>query len=737
MSTKVSPQILDYVRTVGCANDCDNVIEINNGIPLPCKQWTNEESELLRERMLEDNQLISSGFVRRVSKSNLGNSNRIGKTGLDVGAIRTQDSGAGAVNECKVTWDTIRIKDFEKTFYVVNTEKNLQICVKDFIGTKWQDFVSDTYSDYQADAFADTDLADMIVAGIIEKYVAFVPKFMLLATCGGSGEDMHGDDGIFAKAYYASQGQYFHTLEYDMNDVETDFDNLFIQAIVGGDQYQAEPTDFGTAELYLLDFLNWINTRKEGRNYLFNASIDLTTNKMYVASNFATRLIDLRIVLNGGELVDWGCKSAYADQLAPTELQRAMLINDVPLLFQYENIDETNFAQKFKEYKKDFKQYLKRNGWDDITDSDIRIGIDPDLLLERDCQIQNRFLEGSIPINFMDQIGLSESQFVPLNALDDTGLFFMTINQNLLLLDDGSNVLSQITNMGRIRFQEACDLPGMVNILGGVPPIGSEVEAWGAFACNITDSWFVIDNELETREPCAHNKLNLACYDDDVKNECVIEATCSLSCSVDVTAVYNELADETTISVVVSTNTPGGTTLVYDLGYSLSDGTNASGISTAAFDITLPGDQTESGLTIVINGTIEAQIGGDVQCAANVVYSERFGEGDGYLLCVLTNTNDDAVNSLTDQLSVNYELNGAPVNVPLVDTGLDYSQVGDYPAIETEIEAIFPGVMVSLTNPSGTLALIEITDMPSYITNVTISSADTGNDTAVLDSVCA
>jgi len=736
MGTKVAPETLEFVRSVGCADDCSNILEINNGIDLPCKQWTNEESNLLRERMLRDNQLLTSGFVRRVSKSNLGNSNRIRKTGLDVGPIRTQDSGAGAVNECKITWDTIRIKDFEKTFYVVNTEKNLQICVKDFIGTQWQDLISDAYSDYEADAFADTDLADLIIAGIIEKYIAFIPKFMLLATCGGSGEDMHGDDGIFAKAYYASQGQYFHTLEFDMTAVDTGFDTTFIQAIVGGDKYEAVPSDFATAEQYLLDFLAWINTRKESRNYLFNASLDLTTFKMYVASNFATRLIDLRIVLNDGTLVDWGCKSAYADQLAPMELQRAMLINDVPLLFQYEQIDETNFAEKFKLYKKEFKKYLKQNGWSDLTDSDIRIGIDPELLEERKCQIQNRFLAGSIPADFMDTIGLAESQFVPLNALDDTGLFFMTINQNLLLLDDGTNVLNQIENMGKIRFQEACDTPGIVNIISGVPPIGSEVEAWGAFACNITDSYFVIDNDLENREPCEHSKLNLTCYDANVKNECVIEATCSLSCSVETTAVYDELADETTISVVVSTNTPGGTTLVYDLAYALSDGTGQNGISVPVFDITLPGDQTASGLRLSVTGTIEAQLAGDVQCATNVVHTEDFGDGSGFLLCVLTDTNDDGANPLTDTLSIDYAIDGGAQNTPLVDSGLDYSEAGDYPAIEAEIEAIFPGTTVSITVPGAGLALITISDMPSYITDVQITSGDTTNSTAVLVQDC-
>ena len=203
----------------------------------PCKSWTNEESNLLRERMLRDNQLFQSGLVRRVEASNLGNSRRIRKSGIDVGPIRTEDSGAPSVDECKVNFDGMRIKEFEKTFYVVNTNKNLQFCVKDFIGTKWQDLVSGAYSDYDAEFFEDTDLADAIISNVIDKYTEFLPKFMLMAVCNGSGEDMHGDDGIMAKAYYAAKSQYFHTLEYDISDVDSDYPNTYIQAIVGGSKY--------------------------------------------------------------------------------------------------------------------------------------------------------------------------------------------------------------------------------------------------------------------------------------------------------------------------------------------------------------------------------------------------------------------------------------------------------------------------------------------------------------------
>lgn len=738
MGKKVDPQQLAFVQEVGCSNECDKEIVINNDVKLPCKEWTNEESAMLRTRMLVDNQLMSSGLLRRVERSSLGNSLRVRKHGIDVGPIRTQDSGAHAVNECGVTFDTITMEDFEKTFYVVNTEKNIQICTKKFIGTKWQDMISGTLSEYNAMDFANTDLADLIIADIIEKYTEFLPKFLVMATCNGSGEDMHGDDGYLAKAYYAAQGQYFHTLQFDMEAVDTDYPNIYIQAIVGGDKYSAAPTDFGTSEEYLLDFLDWINTRKEKRDYLFDASIDLDNFQIYVASTFATRRVDLRIILNDGAFVDWKCKQGYTEGLAPVELQKNMMINDVPLLFEYEEIDETNFWQKFKNYYKEFKRYLHRNGFDDIMDSDIYIAIDPELMLERTGQIQNKLIDCCTPTeDISDKVMLGLDRFIPLNALNDTGLFFMTIMGNLLLFDDGENVMNEITNFGRIKITESnCDKPGLVNIYGGVPPVGGDVEVWGAFATNIANSFFVKDNGLDQRGPCENAKLNLICYDDNVKNSCVVEATCQLYCKVETEVSYDGGSDTSTIDVSVTSNQPQGSTLVYDLAYSLSDGTSQTGISSPNFQITLPGDISDTGVILNVTGTIEAQVGGQAQCKANVVYTEKFGEGDGTIYCEHTNTNDNAGNSLTTALSVSYDIDGDTINVPFADNALDYNAPADHAAIEAELEAIFAGSTVDVTDPAANQTEVTIDNVPSFITNIVITSGTTTNSTAAFTRDC-
>ena len=223
------------------------------------------------------------------------------------------------------------------------------------------------------------------------------------------------------------------------------------------------------------------------------------------------------------------------------------------------------------------------NGFDDYSISDVRIGIDPELMLERTDNIQCAVLDGNFNATLFETTGFELAQFVPLNALNNTGLFFMTINENLLLLDDGTNVLNEIENMGNMMIERACDTPGYINVYSGVPPVGSEVEHWGLFAANLVDSFFVIDNKLDEREPCANAKKNLVCYDDDVKNECLIVESCSLSCSVTTEVEYDSGSDQTTITVNVKTNAIAGATLVYDLAYSLSDGTGQSGITTGSF----------------------------------------------------------------------------------------------------------------------------------------------------------
>lgn len=729
---KVAPQTVKFVEALDCSGDhCSDVIKINNGIDLPCKQWDDIDSALLRTRMLVDNQLFNSGFVRRIERSSLGDSLRIKQRGIDVGPVRTEDSGSPAVNECKTVFDGITMKDFEKTFYVVNTTKNIQLCTKDFIGLQWQDLIGGQMGDYAADEFEDSDLADMIISGIIEKYMAFTPRFMLLASDGSPAEDMHGDDGIFAKAYYASKGQFFHTIQYDVSEVTTSFPNVYINAIVGGSKYDTAPDTFASADLYLLDFVEWLNSLKEKREPLFNVSIDVSEGIVYVASTIATRIIDLKIVLNDGTLVDWGCEPLAGNMLVYTELQRAMMINDVPLLFQYEVIDSTNFAEKFKEYKKQFKIYIHNNGFEE---SDIRIGIDPLLMFEREAQTQDAFIDGNLQADFMDKIGLQASQFKPLNALTNTGLFFMTVPGNLLLLDDGSNYLNQISNMGRFKIVEACSTDGLVNILGGGLPIGSEIEAYGLFAANLEGSWFVEDNKLDERDPRKSTLANLPCFDDNVKKHCLIESECVLTSHVETAIDYDGGSDETTIIVTIETNTPLGTTLLYDVNWALSDGTSMTGVSTSSFIITLPGDQTQSGLVLSVTGKVTAQIGPDDQCETFLSYSERYGEGVGTILCTGTVVHDQTV-VIGAGLGVEYVIDGVTSNIPLIDPLLSLNVTGDFPAIELEIEAILPGTSVTITRLVDDITIL-VEDLPSFIVDVLLTAVATANQTAPLAIDC-
>lgn len=727
--TKVAPREVVFVNQTGCSGQCGPILEINNGIPLECKGWTKMESALLRERMLVDNQLFASGFVTRVERSSLGNSLRMKKSGIDVGPIRTQDSGAPAVNECKVMFDGITVKDFEKTFYVVNASKNLQICTKDFIGTKWQDFIGGAISDYEADAFANTDLATIIIAAIIEKVKAFVPEFMLLAACGSPVDNRHGDDGIFAKAFYAAMNQYFHTISYDMSLVDSTYPLTYINAIVGGAHYDSAPSDFSTANQYLLDFVAWLNGHVVNGAALLTATIDLTTSKMTVVSNFVTKDIDLRIVLNDGATVDWTCKQAKVDELVYTLYEKSMLINDVPLLFEYEPINSTNFSQLFMDYKNQYFTYLHNNGFSDIAPSEVFIGIDPLLMIQRTQEISNEVISGNGNTNFMDIVGLQLSQFIPINALTGSGLFFMTTKGNLLMLDDGSNFMNTIDNMGRISIKESCNgAPGMVDIFGGVPPIGSSVDAWGLFASNLLGSRFVLENKLADREPCEAAKLNIVCYDADVKNNCQVVETCQVESTVTSTIEYDDLADTTTITVAIESFGANGT-LAYDLDWALSDGTGSEGVTTPNFAITLPGKQTAAGLRLTITGTVTSS--GADNCVGYITHSNQFGIGDGVTLCTGTITNDQNTNSVTTGLSLAYDIDGGTESIALSNSALSFNTPSDYPAIELEIEVLLNGTNATLSK-SGTNVTFSMSDIPSFISNITLISAATTNQTTVL-----
>ena len=721
MAKKLNPQTLEFVAATGCTGGCATELQIDNGLALPCKEWTNMESEALRVRMLTDNELMRSGLVRMVDRSSLGNSLRIKKHGIDVGPIKTEASGAAKVNSCDVHFDTITMEEFEKTFYVVNTEKNLKICIKSLIGTKWQNWVSDSISDYQADMFDSTDLADLIIADVVDKYARFLPKRILMATFNNAGEDLHGDDGILAKSYYAGKGQYFNTWKFDLTQVDTDFNTTFIQAIVGGAKFEELPSDSVNSEEYILKFVDWLNELKENREYLFDVSFDAANFEVIVASTIATRKIDLKVVLNDGTFVDWGC--AQDIMLAPLEIEKSMMINDVPLLFQYENIDATNFWQKFKDYLKEFKRYLHRNGYEDISMADIKIGIDPELLLEWEDQYKTKLIDCCDPTeDISSKIGLSIDKFVPLNSMNNTGLFFMTIQQNILLFSDGTNLTGGMTNFGRMRIKESnCDnKDGEVLVYGGAPPIGMDVEQWGAFATNIAGSYFVTQNNLDTTAPYKNTATNLVCYDDNVKNNCLVDSSCTISSFVEIEATYSVGDDETTVSVSVNSSVTDDATLTYALGYTLGDGTSASGITTPNFLITLPGDQTDSGFVISVNGSVTAQIDAVDACSGIINYSERLGEGNGQSFCTHSNSYDQTGVQIQTDLVLQYEAVGDTIQVPLTNDLLNYAAPSDFDAIALEIEAILPGADVSITGVIDVNTDTVIVGVPSYIVNIVI-----------------
>lgn len=719
---KVGIKTLDYVQQAAQISEYTNINTIDGGLPLACREFTNMESALLRVRALEDEQLFASGFIRKVPASNLGSDMRVKSYGLDIGEIQTEDGNGRKLRQCKYVFEGLNVDDFEKRFYVCNTNKHLEVCPKDVIGSVLQDWVGDRLADYEQD-FENTTMSDIVISAIIEKYRKdFVAKFVLMAVWESEGRNMHGDDGVLAKAWYAHKGQFFHTLEFDLSGIAA---GQYLQAREGGKKYRKSIDDFPNLDALLLDFVQWLNNLKDGRRFMYNATIDLTTGKVIVTSAFAVERVRVVIVVNDGSAVDWNPKNIEEDRIHPRCLQNPMMINDTPLMFKYEEICEENFTRLFKSYLKEFKRYLHRNGFDSIRMEDIKIGIDPELMLERADAVANRYLQGGIAVDFMEVIGVRESAFVPLNALNDTGLFFMTIEQNILLFDDSNNDLNGLPGAGRVRVKEGEH--GQFQFIFD-NPIGSAVEHFGAFAANLCDSWFVECNKLDEKEPIANTKGVLPCYDDNVRRDCVTaQESCSISASASISASYDAIADETTVTFDVSASVSDDLTIVYDLAYSLSDGTSGTGITVPVFDVTLPGDLTASGLVANVFGTVSGEdttvVPNEKRCSNTVNESVRFEEDDASTVLKYCTWANDVPDDVTDNLDVTYTLQGVLTTTPLVNTVLDLQNPADWDEIEDEIEAILPGTMVEITGTVPPDAVITITNVTSLISTLAVNSA--------------
>lgn len=730
---KVGTGTIEYVKEVGCSTSCSKSIPVNKGLPLPCKEFNNIESALLRKRALKDEQLFASGFTKIVERSAVGDDLRIKDFKIDIGEIRTEASGARKISECKYNFEGVTIDQWEKRFYVVNTNKHLKLCPREFVGKSLQDLIGDRMTDF--DEFQDTDLADILVGAIVEKYnTEFVAKFILLAVWNNAGENMHGDDGVLAKAYYAWKGQYFQTIQFDLSALES---GKTLVAIVGGNKYSLSVlSSGGNSSLTVLDFVNWINDLKESKDYLYNASVSGLI--VTVVSKFATAKIRLRVgIVDDGVEPNWSGPTCSPESTVPTTvLQNAMPINDVPLLFKYETIDETNFVALFKKYTKEFTRYLHRNGFTDVSIADIKIGIDPELMLERDDAITGKYLAGGIAIDFMTQIGLAESRFKPLNALNGTGLFFMTIEENILVLGDTSNEGNGLPGTGNVKIMDICD--GEFAVIFD-NPIGSAVEIFGAFASNLCDSYFVIDNKLDERQPYENTRQTLMCYSDTCR-ENELQLGCSISAEVSSSIVFVPGAGigETKITVTTLVSNPNNVAnILYDLGYSLSDGTSQNGLTSGSFVITLPGDQTASGLVLNVFGTIAATstiTPGEIAtsyCTTSVSHNVQLGSSETSPYCDWSAPVD--VSGSITSIKISYDLLGSNQVYSLIDTSLNITLTADWPAIEDEMEAIFPNSTVVISGTSGA-PVLTITNVISAVSNVVISFVGGADPTELVSS---
>jgi len=90
-----------------------------------------------------------------------------------------------------------------------------------------------------------------------------------------------------------------------------------------------------------------------------------------------------------------------------------------------------------------------------------------------------------------------------------------------------------------------------------------------------------------------------------------------------------------------------------------------------------------------VNGSVATKY-----CNCTVSDTTQFGTGEN-----LTSCDFDAkitLGAVTNTLEIVYTLNGNVTNLPLVDANLDISDSDDWSAIESEIEAIFPGSLVEI-----------------------------------------
>jgi len=509
--------LLETIKA-GCA--CSKTgLEIN-GEQVEARRYTLDMVALTRLFVLKQSEIVSGGWA--TVKDNVIDGIKYTREEWKIVA-KSAATGGLSKRQCGFDKSVLQRRFMEKVCETVRIYTHEEHCPNAAIATALQDIVFGA-----GDGGAGLTQSDKYVNALLDSQVLAITKSIPLGIYKGNDPVSAHFDGVLAQLVRQNAATYYHTIRYDLSDFDADVERIFFK-------HGGKEATYATVE----DLVDAVALLKDTNgDLLYTVYAGDGDGIVEITSNKAGYTIGVQLVVTAtGATIDWTC----VEELAFTTLQNRMPFVQEPLVLPGTAITASNFLTYFLDVKSKWLRYLDPDV--DYSKTPAYVAIDP-YLIEVDAvaallEFNKQAMGFQLKPDGLQQFPWT---FVPMDALKNTGLFYITVKGNI-------EVLTNTRVMGdglKVGVDEKCE-----NAWAKTDQLANVVILdFGVIGSNVFGSTFA--DEVEKTTAMVPENIPALC--EQSRKNC-------LAVSVTDVANFTYSIEDTTISFEDTTVAPAGLTI--------------------------------------------------------------------------------------------------------------------------------------------------------------------------------
>ncbi len=513
----------NLLETIKAGCDCAKTgLEIK-GEMVEARRYNIDMVALSRLYIIKQSELISGGWA--TVKDNVIDGVKYKRDRWNLIA-KSKATGGLSKRECGFDASVLERRVMEKVCETTRIYTHHEHCPNATIGTELQDIVFGPNG--TEDPSGGLNQSDFMINALLDSQVKALTKSLPLGINNGNDPVSAHFDGVLAQLVRQNAATYFHTIRYDFADFDDSVESLFVKH--GGNR-----TELATIEA----FVDWVAGLKDyNGNLLYTVFYADGGTAVEITSNVAGYSIGVQVVVSAtGATIDWTC----AEEFGFTTLQNRMPFVQEPLVLPNTTIDSTTFLAYFLNVKKLWAKYLDPDV--DYSSTPTYVAIDPHIINNEAVAALLEFNKQALGFQ-LKTTGLEQFPwtFVPVDALKNTGLFWITVKGNIEVL---TNTMTPGDGL-KSGVNEKCDTAwAKTDMLAN-----AVVLDFGVIGSNVFDTDFA----AEVLKTTAFSPENIPALCTQARTNCTAVTV------TDVASFDYEITD-TTISFEDTTLAPAGLTI--------------------------------------------------------------------------------------------------------------------------------------------------------------------------------